>query len=142
VALHQDLSLPVRERRDAAGWSGWSEKDGVMFAQPPVTVLERVLGVRLHLDPCDADDGALCVVPGSHRHGRLDPAAAAALRERSGEEPCVAAAGDVLLLRPLLLHRSPKSTSARPRRVLHFVFGPGTLPDGMAWPEPATVNDR
>ncbi|MGE3354741.1 MAG: hypothetical protein AB7O84_23630, partial [Planctomycetota bacterium] len=42
VALHQDLSLPVRERRDAAGWSGWSEKDGVMFAQPPVTVLERV----------------------------------------------------------------------------------------------------
>jgi hypothetical protein len=36
--------------------------------------------------------------------------------------PCAAAAGDVLVLRPLLLHRSSRSRGDGQRRVLHVVY--------------------
>src|SRR5262245_11988826 len=134
VALHQDLAVPLRERRDAPGFSAWSQKDGVPFAHAPDDLLARMLGARVHLDPADAANGALVVVPGSHRHGRLDTAAAQALRERDGEELCTAQVGDVWLLRPLLLHRSAKSSTGQPRRVLHFLFGPPVPAPGLAWP--------
>jgi ectoine hydroxylase-related dioxygenase (phytanoyl-CoA dioxygenase family) len=133
VTLHQDLSIPVSTRTDAPGWSGWSEKEGQLFAQPPVGVLEQSIAVRLHLDVCGSDDGPLRVVPGSHRFGRLGDDEAIRLRADAGEVVCTAEPGDALLLRPLLLHASSKATGRSPRRVLHFVFGPPTLPDGLAW---------
>ena len=33
VALHQDLSIPVRERITDPACTGWSEKEGVLFVQ-------------------------------------------------------------------------------------------------------------
>ena len=66
VPIHQDLSIPVVERVDHEELAGWSEKEGRLFVQAPVTVLERLVVIRLHLDPCGAEDGALRVVPGSH----------------------------------------------------------------------------
>ncbi|MCC2669694.1 MAG: protein involved in biosynthesis of mitomycin antibiotics/polyketide fumonisin, partial [Armatimonadetes bacterium] len=71
VAWHQDLTIAVRERRDVPGYTAWSVKAGVPHCQPPDEVLGRMVAVRLHLDPCAADNGALRVLPGSHRHGRL-----------------------------------------------------------------------
>ena len=41
--------------------------------------------------------------------------------------------GDALLMRPLVLHASSKSSGSSLRRVLHFVFGPEVLPYGLAW---------
>ena len=35
VPLHQDLAIPVREKTNAPNCSGWSEKEGVVFVQPP-----------------------------------------------------------------------------------------------------------
>lgn len=133
VALHQDLSIPVAARVEAAGWGVWSVKDGVDFVQPPVPVLEQLIALRLHLDDCGLDDGPLSVVPDSHRHGRLHADTAQTLREQSGLSPCLAQRGDALLLRPLLLHASSRSTGSSRRRVLHFVFGPRELPQGMRW---------
>lgn len=133
VALHQDLSIPVAARLEAAEWGGWSVKDGVDFVQPPVQVLEQLLALRLHLDDCGPDDGPLSVVPGSHRHGRLDAETSRTLRSQSGLSPCLAQRGDALLLRPLLLHASSRSTGSSQRRVLHFVFGPRELPQGLRW---------
>lgn len=52
VTLHQDLSIPVTAWGEAAGWSGWSLKDGVDFVQPPAQVLEQLIALRLHLDDC------------------------------------------------------------------------------------------
>lgn len=133
VALHQDLSIPVAARLDAVGWGGWSLKDGVNFVQPPVPVLEQLVALRLHLDDCGSDDGPLSVVPGSHRHGRLDADASRSLHKQSGLSTCLAQRGDALVLRPLLLHASSKSSGSSQRRVLHFVFGPRELPQGMRW---------
>ncbi len=58
VCLHQDLSIPVAERVDSPGCHGWSEKEGGLFVQPPASVLEGVLALRLHLDDCNERNGA------------------------------------------------------------------------------------
>lgn len=135
VPLHQDLSIPVANRVDHPALRGWSEKDGALFVQPPAHLLQELLAVRLHLDPCQAEDGPLRVVPATHQAGVLTPRNAQALRDASGEVSCLADVGTALAMRPLLLHASSKSTSNRQRRVLHFVFGPATLPWGLAWPQ-------
>ena len=71
VARHQDLAIAVREKIAVAGFSSWSVKDGVRHVQPPASILERMLTVRLRLDVCDAANGPLRVIPGSHKSGRL-----------------------------------------------------------------------
>jgi len=133
VALHQDLSIPVLERVPHPKCTGWSEKEGVLYVQPPVAVLELLIAVRVHLDDCGSESGPLRVVPGSHRHGRLSAEAARALRDQHGEVECIARQGDVSLLRPLLLHASSKTQSPAARRVLHFLFGPQELTCGLKW---------
>ncbi|KQN79147.1 phytanoyl-CoA dioxygenase [Duganella sp. Leaf61] len=133
VPIHQDLSIPVREKIDHQALSGWSEKDGAIFVQPPEAVLQELVAVRLHLDECGSDDGPLKVLPGSHKAGRLSAQAALTARDNLGEVSCTVGKGGVLILRPLLLHASSKANGSSRRRVLHFVFGPGVLPYGLRW---------
>lgn len=134
VGLHQDLSIPVRERIDEAQCSGWAAKESQLFVQPPASLLERLVAVRIHLDSVEADNGPLRVVPGSHRYGRLCPQEARDLRDRVGETVCLVPKGGALVMRPLLLHASSKISGEKRRRVLHFLFGPASLPFGLAWP--------
>lgn len=96
------------------------------FFQPPVTVLEQMVAVRLQLDDNAADTGPLEVVPGSHVMGRLSSEAIRAATV-SGKVPCVVERGGVVVLRPLLIHSSAKGRSAGSRRVLHFLYGPPLL---------------
>jgi hypothetical protein len=133
VALHQDLSIPVRDRVDGPECSGWSEKEGQLYVQPPVSVLEQLVAVRVHVDDCPVEGGALRVVPKSHAEGRLNKEEAEALRSQNGETVVPVGPGGVLVMRPLLLHASSKATSHDPRRVLHFVFGRPKLPLGLEW---------
>jgi len=133
VAFHQDLAVPLRARNDSPMWNGWSLKDGVIFANAPVSVLETMVAVRVHLDASTPENGPLRVVVGSHRLGRLSAADAARVRESNPVEMCLVPAGGALVLRPLMLHASSKSRSSRPRRVLHFLFGPERPDEGLAW---------
>jgi hypothetical protein len=133
VPVHQDVAIPVAARVDDAALAGWSNKDGTWFVQPPAGVLEQLVALRLHVDDCGVDDGPLKVVAGSHRGGRLDDATAIALRDARGTITCPVPRGGALLMRPLLLHASSKSTGTSRRRVLHFLFGPRDLPNGLAW---------
>jgi ectoine hydroxylase-related dioxygenase (phytanoyl-CoA dioxygenase family) len=133
VSLHQDLSVPVAERVDSVLYSGWSEKEGQLFVQPPISFLERMLAIRVHLDDCDEQNGALRVVPGSHVMGRLDSSATLRVRSDQGEVHVSVPRGGAMLMRPLLLHASSKILVNRPRRVLHFVFAPVIPPDGLRW---------
>ena len=133
VPLHQDLSVPVMAQRIAPGFTAWSRKEDGIFVQPPVQVLEQLVAVRLHLDPCSSIDGPLQVVPGSHALGVLAPNEAVSARASRGTFECTAGVGDALLMRPLLLHASSKSSGTSMRRVLHFLFGPRELPSGIAW---------
>lgn len=137
VPVHQDLSIPVAARVAHAGMGGWSEKEGVLYVQPPVALLRQLVALRLHIDACGAEDGPLRIIPGSHLRGRTEAQAAAAARRAQGEVVCTAERGSVMAMRPLLLHASSKSTGHSRRRVLHFLFGPRLLPFGLQWPQAA-----
>jgi hypothetical protein len=133
VPLHQDVHIPVRERIDHPSLSGWSEKQGVLYVQPPIEVLESLVAVRVHIDDCGSVHGPLRVVPGSHLSGRLPDHAIPSLRAARDEHLCVVGRGGALVMKPLLLHASSKATVPNRRRVLHFLFGPKALPLGLSW---------
>lgn len=134
AAWHQDLLIAVKERRNGPGYGPWSVKSGVIHVQPPQEVLEAMLTLRLHLDAGDESNGALQVLPGSHHEGILDDA----IIERWKQKPsvlCTVNRGDVLLMRPLLLHASSKASRPLHRRVLHIEYGTYDLPGGLRWAE-------
>jgi hypothetical protein len=132
VPWHQDLTIAVTERIEAPGFNGWSTKHGVLHVQPPVAILESMITLRLHLDPCAADNGALKVIPGSHRHGKLESPAISEWAKQP-VRTCEIEAGGALLMRPLLLHASSQATSPRHRRVLHIEYATTELPGGLRW---------
>jgi len=133
VTWHQDLTIAVRERREVEGFGPWSEKAGIVHVQPPAEVLERMVTVRLHLDPCGPENGPVQLFTGSHRVGRLS--ATEVQRWRAEAEPVAACggAGGVLLMRPLALHASSPATVPAHRRVIHLEFAAGELPGGLEW---------
>jgi hypothetical protein len=104
VPWHQDRADETRERCAQA--------------------LARMVTLRVHLDDCGEDNGPLEVLPGSHLAGRLDRAAIADLSARAMPLLCLAVRGDILAMRPLLVHRSQRARSPRRRRVLHLEYAP------------------
>lgn len=139
VTWHQDVTVAVRVRKDASGYTGWSIKDGVPHVQPPVPVLENMLTLRLHLDDCDESNGALQVLPGSHACGRLDDQQIAHWSKTVEPVTCAVGRGGVLLMRPLLLHASGKARDPRHRRVVHIEYAAADLPGGLEWFEHAAA---
>ena len=135
VPWHQDLTIALAQAHERPGWGPWSVKRGVPHARPPAGVLESMITLRLHLDDCPMANGALRIVPGSHRLGVIAAADIAGLREARGEVVCEAAAGTVLFMRPLLLHASSKSTAPARRRVLHVEYAAMDLPAPLRWAE-------
>jgi hypothetical protein len=135
VPWHQDLTIAVRERREAPGFGPWSVKDGVVHVQPPDTVMAGMLSVRIHLDDTSAANGALRVIPGSHTQGRLS--AEEIGRWTTSREPVKieAPAGSVFLMRPHLLHASSAAESPGQRRVIHIEYAGDDLPFGLEWNE-------
>jgi len=133
VAWHQDLSIPVRERKDVNGFGPWSTKDGVVHVQPPRAILERMLTVRIHLDDCDESNGPLRVLPGSHAQGVLSPAEVEMWRGAVEPVNCCVRRGGAVLMRPLLLHASSSAQLPGHRRVIHVEFAAAKLPGGLEW---------
>lgn len=137
VPWHQDLTIAVQERVEVPAFGPWSTKAKIPHVQPPVPCLEQMLAVRIHLDPAGAENGALRILPGSHRKGRLTAGQIQALRAEIPEVLCAAMPGDVLLMRPLVLHASARSTGSGHRRILHLEYAGWTLPVGLQWHESA-----
>jgi hypothetical protein len=132
VVWHQDTALPLRERRDVAGWGPWSIKGGVTYAHAPASALSRVIALRMHLDDSGADNGPLRVLPGTHTLGLLGDEAIAEIARTAGPIDCLVDAGGVIAMRPLLLHASSKARSDRPRRVIHIEYADSpVLGDGL-----------
>lgn len=133
VPWHQDLTIAVKERTSASGYGPWTLKAGVTHTQPPVSVLERMVTVRVQLDECTESQGPLRVVPGSHAEGRLSAEATRRWLERVGPIPCLVPSGGVLLMRPLILHASSPASEPGHRRVVHLEYAADPLPGGVEW---------
>lgn len=133
VVWHQDITIAVKERKDVDGFGPWSVKQGVPHVQPPASVLEKMVTLRLHLDDCPAENGPLLVVPGSHTRGFIDVRTLDTAECDRNAVACAVSAGDVVAMRPLLLHASKKSLAPSHRRVLHVEYACEPLPDGLEW---------
>jgi len=135
VTWHQDLSIPVKAKIDLPGYSSWSEKEGVIHVQPPAEILERMVSLRIHLDACAESNGPIKFIAASHLSGILAPDAIARWRDQQPHAVCAAEQGDVIAMRPLILHSSSVAESPEHRRVLHLEYAGTTLPDGLEWAE-------
>jgi ectoine hydroxylase-related dioxygenase (phytanoyl-CoA dioxygenase family) len=135
VPWHQDVTIAVSREVDAEGFGPWSVKAGIVHVQPPAWVLENMISIRLHLDDCGEENGALRVVPGSHRLGKLTENQAASVGAEGPPAICNANAGDALIMRPLLVHASSSCVVPKHRRVVHIDFAAADLPNGMEWYE-------
>lgn len=133
VAWHQDKTVAVNRKLDGLGWGPWTIKDSIHHVQPPETVLNEMITFRIHLDDTDADSGCLKVIPNSHSKGVLKQSAINNIVEGSSYVECTAKAGDLLIIKPLLLHASSKAKSPKHRRVIHLEFSSYTLPKGLFW---------
>jgi hypothetical protein len=127
---HKDYNVAVREHRGGEVFTKPTTKAGMPHAMAPAAVLGSMLTARVHLDDVTADNGPLRVIPGSHRHY--------AMGSDEAREPVAVrcAAGDVLLMRPLLTHASghAKPEARLHRRTVHFeCSATPELPDGYEW---------
>ncbi len=122
VVWHQDRALPLRERRDLAGWGPWSIKEGVVYAHAPASSLSQVLALRIHLDDSTSSNGPLRVLPGTHALGVLDDSRIQELSAKINAVECLTSAGGIVAMRPLLVHASSKSQADAKRRVLHIEY--------------------
>jgi ectoine hydroxylase-related dioxygenase (phytanoyl-CoA dioxygenase family) len=134
VAWHQDLTISVSDKADIEGFTNWTLKQGQPAVQPPQTILENIYTIRIHLDDCDETNGALRVIPKSHQKGVISMKH---FRLEDYQEPmtCAVPKGGAMLMKPLILHASNKSTSEHNRRVIHLEFSDIDLSDGMDWRE-------
>ena len=133
VVWHQDLTIAAREQHDVPGFGPWTTKAGVAHVQPPVEFLERMLAIRVHLDPCRATNGPVRVINGSHRLGRLSGADIDRARKTGVETECLVDEGAVLAFRPLILHASAPALTPNHRRVIHIEFAASELPLPLRW---------
>lgn len=115
---HRDKTIAVKDHGPIGEFKKLTTKAGVPHVEAPVSILETMLTARIHLDDMTDKNGPLRVIPGSHRQrseAGISDQAAVTLH---------CAAGDVLLMRPLLLHASGHSEAGhdRHRRILHLEF--------------------
>lgn len=133
VPWHQDRVIAVAARHDVSGYGNWSQKAGVWHCEPPPAVWDQMMFVRLHLDPADSANGAMEIALASHRRGLIAATDAARIAADGPTEVCVAARGDVLVLKMLTLHRSRPATTPHPRRTFRVDFAAFALPAPLDW---------
>jgi predicted DNA-binding transcriptional regulator YafY len=140
VTWHQDTTISVKEKIETEGFFGWTRKEGLVGVCPPEEILKNTVTVRIHLDPTDANNGALQVIPGS-QHKRLSDAEIDLITRHSLPHTCEVGCGGVHLMKPLLLHASAKTYNQKHRREIHLEFNSVDLPNGLEWAEKVTPGD-
>lgn len=133
LGWHQDRTIAVRARHDMPGFAAWTVKSGTLHVEPPFALIERMVTLRLHLDPVDADNAPLLVALGTHRWGRIEDGAIAATVANAAIIACTAEVGDVWAYATPILHASDAARLPRARRVLQIDYSADTLPPPLAW---------
>lgn len=133
VAYHQDLTISVDKKLDIEGYGPWTVKQNQFAVQPPLDILENIFTLRIHLDDTDENNGALKVIPGSNTKKIYRPETVDWTIET--EVACNISKGSAMLMKPLLLHSSGRTTNNNRRRVIHIEFSNKELPEGLSWAE-------
>jgi ectoine hydroxylase-related dioxygenase (phytanoyl-CoA dioxygenase family) len=133
VAYHQDLTISVDCKASLPGFGPWTAKQHQFAVQPPIDILKNSFTIRIHLDDTDGCNGALKVIPGSHLKEIYRPETIN--WEQETEQICDVKRGGIMIMRPLLLHASNRTTNNKKRRVIHIEFSNEILPYGLNWSE-------
>ncbi|PWN60564.1 phytanoyl-CoA dioxygenase family protein [Chryseobacterium oncorhynchi] len=133
VAYHQDLTISVDKKQELSNFGPWTTKQNQFAVQPPLNILENIYTIRIHLDDTDENNGALKVVPKSHFKGVYRPETIDWTIET--EEICNVEKGGIMLMKPLTLHGSNRTTNGKKRRVIHIEFSDMELPEVLQWAE-------
>ena len=130
---HQDRVIAVKERATAPGFVNWSRKGQCWHCEAPISVLSKMVFVRLHLDASTSGNGAMEIAVGSHREGFVQSEDAARKVQALPIETCIADRGDLLILKMLTLHRSSSSRDASPRGAVRIDYAAEALPPPLEW---------
>ncbi|NQY11803.1 MAG: phytanoyl-CoA dioxygenase family protein [Flavobacteriales bacterium] len=139
VSYHQDLSISVNDKLDLPNYKNWTFKKGQYGVQPPLKVLEDTLTVRIHLDKTDNQNGALKVVPKSHLKGVCR--ANEINWDKEIEHVCEVEQGGAMLMKPLTMHASNRTTNEKRRRVIHLEFCKHELAEPLKWLERSEIDN-
>lgn len=141
VPYHRDVMIAVAKQLELKHYGPWTKREGVHFVRPPKELMAKVVAVRCHFDAITQHNGALRILPGSHRQLENQTTGFQELNNRE-EVVCCAQKGSVMFMKPLLLHASSKCTDYQQRRVLHLEFAPKhLLPKELDWHESYSRED-
>jgi ectoine hydroxylase-related dioxygenase (phytanoyl-CoA dioxygenase family) len=130
---HQDRVIALREHIETPGFTNWTNKSGIWHAEPPIELLERVIFARIHLDPAYTENGCLQLALGTHTRGKIAAADAEDTANAAPIEDCIAARGDLLFAKALILHRSSPSRTNAGRRAIRIDYCAEPLPAPLEW---------
>ena len=129
LPMHRDKTIAVAAHCDPVKpFAKPTRKAGVPHVEATESLLHSMLTLRLHLDPMREDNGPLMVVLQSHRDGSAE--------KQGNTEIIQCQAGDVLAMRPLLLHASLAAhrDTRFHRRVVHLELASSReLPGDYNW---------
>ncbi len=138
VSYHQDLTISVDKKLDIPQYTLWTVKQNQYAVQPPMAILNSIYTVRIHLDDTNEHNGALKVIPGSHKKEIYRPETIDWGKET--KTTCDVEKGGIMIMRPLLLHSSERTTNHHKRRVIHIELSNEQLPSGLNWAEHLEIN--
>jgi hypothetical protein len=133
LSWHQDRTIVVRNREEVPGFGPWTTKSGLLHVAPPIDLLERMMTIRIHLDPVPATNAPLLIARGSHLLGRVPETEIGNMVARHSVVACLADAGDIWAYSTPILHASDAAAEPRRRRVLQVDYAAEDLPGGLEW---------
>ncbi|MGL5941649.1 MAG: phytanoyl-CoA dioxygenase family protein [Waterburya sp.] len=133
VAWHQDKTIAVKQKIEIAGFNNWSIKEGIVHVQPPLEIMQDIVTLRIHLDAANEENGALQVIPKSHKLGILTQETITQIKTNKQSTICSVNTGDAVIMSPLILHSSLKAKKPSNRRVIHLEYASKELPGGLDW---------
>ena len=133
VSYHQDLTISVDKKVEIENFGPWTTKQNQFAVQPPIEISENIYTIRIHLDYTDENNGALKVIPNSHSKKIYRPETIDWTKEK--EITCNVDKGGIMIMKPLILHSSSRTTNNKKRRVIHIEFSNQELPIELKWSE-------
>ncbi len=133
VPWHQDRVIAVKGKHEVKGFKNWTKKSGIWHVEPPTSILNNMVFVRVHLNASTKENGCMEIALGSHKFGKIPPNAIEKSIRSSQTELCLAQKGDVLVLKALTLHRSGQSSLDDMRSVLRVDYSSQELPTPLQW---------
>lgn len=128
IPWHRDMTITVKENDlPSADFVKPTFQAGAHQIEAPLELLEKMLTLRIYLDPPTVDDGALAVKPNTHLVGEM---------EFDDDQVITSNVGDAFVMRPLLFRstRSSKAATNTYRRGIHLKFaGQEDLWDKFEW---------